>query len=179
MSFLRTISESLDMKIRESSDKWNRQQQALRRNEEERQAKYLKAELQPHLNRIFRENLFFRNNQGVQIAICRFDEKNNLWRIGVETMLPAIFDIEMPRVSISLNGSIDLYLHQLDLEKQAALSDLSLRADAVNGNSVDIQIAYSQLQRKYELLNHQLKVCRIKSSTENNLSIVKIWIAFR
>ena len=179
MSFLRNIPEYLDTKIRESNEKWNRQQQAIRRNEEERQARYLKAELQPHLNRIFGENLFFKNNQGLHIAVCRFDEKNNLWRVGVETMVSSPYDLEMPRVSISLNDSIDLYFHQLDLEKQGAFSDLSIRADAVNGNSIDVQIAYSQLQRKYELLNHRLKVCGIKSSVEDNVPVIKIWIAFR
>lgn len=165
-------------KVEDANKKYSLQQKAVRKDEILNQSNNLKAAIKPHLTTILNENLFFQGNNRIDIPECFWDEKNSLYRIRVDVIVTTKCNLERPRVLLSLNDSLTVYAHKLRLDKQEELLELNSMAEAGNCNSVDLQIAFSQLERKYAILSHQMKFHSINCIKEDALTIARIWLGF-
>lgn len=176
---LNKLADTILKKIEMTNMKYQQQQNALHRNEQLKIEAQLKAFLKPHIEAPLGECPYFHSQIKISLPCCTYDAANGLWRIASECVVETSLDLESPRVVVSLNQSKDIYFARLRQEMENELLELGMMSEMGNANPAELQVANLQLQRKYEILRHELKFHSIECQKEGSKSIVKIWAGFR
>lgn len=148
-------------------------QQTQQMQQAEKIAEKLAAILQPHIREIIHSNVHFENAGCVNVR-CIYDPANFLYRVRVQLKINSERRLDRAMIADSLGQSINQYF-------------FSLHADMI-GESLDLQTLSAKgrltpaemysFSRRYDILNHQLKLKGIEYDPENPL-LVNVWFGFR
>lgn len=133
----------------------------------------LAAFLQPHIGEIIHSNVHFENAGRVNVR-CTYDPANFLYRIRAQLKINSERRLDRAMIEDSLGQSINQYFFSL----QADMIEESLELQELLAvGRLDPARMYS-FNRRYDVLNHQLKLKEIEYDSKNPL-LVNVWFGFR
>lgn len=139
----------------------------------EKIAEKLAAFLQPHIGEIIHSNVHFENAGRVNVR-CTYDPANFLYRVRAQLKINSERRLDRVMIADSLGQSINQYFFSL----QADMIEESLELQELLAvGRLDPARMYS-FNRRYDVLNHQLKLKEIEYDSKNPL-LVNVWFGFR
>lgn len=169
----------LDTKIQDADRKCKERQQAQFNAAMAQQALELKANLTPDIREILSGNLYLSQAEPPVIIECKFNPKENLWYLAVETLIKTDRDLERPRVVSSLNDTRAVYFRQLYIKMQEDQIDLAIYENSPTAEQITADLKRHQISERYRLLSHSLVFTSIRCKPEGNYTSVKIYACFR
>lgn len=177
-NILKDIFDLSYQAVAASHAKHQRQMEAAKKNEALRQSAILKANITPSIEAVLRNNIYFQDLKHINVYSCVSDSQNNCWKISLDVINPTDYNLESPHVLVSLNDTVDTFFASLQIEMQNELTQLNMMAQEANANPINIQLAYAQICRKYDILNHKLRFVFIKK-LEKSKFLFRIGALFR
>lgn len=129
--------------------------------------------LYPHISDITLSNIHFETAGCVNVR-CKYDRGNAIYRVQTQLIISSNRHLNRPCIHESLEESIQHYHFKLQAERYE--ESLKLQALYMNG-TLSQENVYS-FNKRYDFLNHELKLMSIEHDSENPL-LVNVWFAFR
>lgn len=168
-----TLGEYAALKIKEHEKKEQQIQQAQRNRQAVETAKNLAAYLQPHIAKIIQSNIYFDNVKEVNLS-CSYDPVNFLYRVQAQLIINSERRLDRAMIAVSLRQSITQYFFSL----HADMVEESLDLQTLSAKGWLTPAEMYSFSRRYDILNHQLKLKGIEYDPKNPL-LVNVWFGFR
>lgn len=167
------IGKHAALKVKEHEQKARLAQQARKEQQESRSARVLAAFLQPHIERFIHSDIHFENAGRVNVR-CTYDTENALYRVQAQLKVNSERRLDRTIIEDSLGQSMENYF--LNLHADMNEESFDLQALSAEGRLNPAKM-YS-FNRRYDILNHQLKLKGIEYNSKNPM-LVNVWFGFR